>query len=371
MYNAFRSKSLVPINTHGGLLAHGAPYECPAVFSVIEAVRQLRGEASGRQVSASHALVYANGGTFSHAAVVILNRADQTIPNPITTPSRCVRLPVTRLAKVLDVEIPLILSNTNVAVVSDVSKAGGFGMLDLSLCSYEQMQIRITRCKELCRGRPWGIIISNTAEYDVVIPHVISSGCTAVILSQDTPHTVIEQCKRAGLLVGYCIDQATHATNALQNKIDFIVVRSTQTGKHTAMSPELLTLLSEVLGAVGYRVPVVVAIGKITPSNINTTSSSSDLSNDRIIAAMYVLVADAVMLDYNPTTASIAGTTIQGKSENAEQPTEQIHPQFNNNSGYGTGAGYTPVVSRGSAMAVMQQLVDEAIDCLNMPHARL
>lgn len=62
-----------PVNTHGGLLGFGAPWEVPAMISLVEAVTQLRGEALGRQVPDAHrALVYGNGGIFSASAVAIL-----------------------------------------------------------------------------------------------------------------------------------------------------------------------------------------------------------------------------------------------------------------------------------------------------------
>jgi acetyl-CoA acetyltransferase len=62
-----------PVNTHGGLLGFGAPWEVPAMISLVEAVAQLRGEAAGRQVEgACRALVYGNGGIFSASAVAIL-----------------------------------------------------------------------------------------------------------------------------------------------------------------------------------------------------------------------------------------------------------------------------------------------------------
>ena len=71
-----------PVNTHGGLLAFGAPWETPAMHSIVEAVMQLtdlngtnRDTDKARQVpDAKHALVYGNGGIFSASAVAILGR---------------------------------------------------------------------------------------------------------------------------------------------------------------------------------------------------------------------------------------------------------------------------------------------------------
>lgn len=66
-----------PVNTHGGLLAFGAPWEVPAMYSVCEAVAQLtRTAGPKRQVPrARRALVYGNGGIFSASAVALLGRA--------------------------------------------------------------------------------------------------------------------------------------------------------------------------------------------------------------------------------------------------------------------------------------------------------
>jgi acetyl-CoA acetyltransferase len=70
------SPDIFPINTHGGLLSFGAPWETPAMYNVIEAVAQLTGTAQGRQVSrCDRALVYGNGGIFSASAVAILERS--------------------------------------------------------------------------------------------------------------------------------------------------------------------------------------------------------------------------------------------------------------------------------------------------------
>lgn len=68
--------SFFPVNTHGGLLCYGAPWEAPAMYNVLEAVQQLRGKAKGRQIKdCQRALVYGNGGILSASAVAILSRS--------------------------------------------------------------------------------------------------------------------------------------------------------------------------------------------------------------------------------------------------------------------------------------------------------
>jgi acetyl-CoA acetyltransferase len=69
----------LPVNTHGGLMHFGAPWELPALYGVGEAVLQLTGRAGDRQVQgARSALVYGNGGVFSSSAVAVLRRKEST-----------------------------------------------------------------------------------------------------------------------------------------------------------------------------------------------------------------------------------------------------------------------------------------------------
>lgn len=65
----------IPVNPHGGLLSHSHPGRPAAVLHLVEAVRQLRGEALGAQVpDAALAVVTAEGAMLGANATVVLGR---------------------------------------------------------------------------------------------------------------------------------------------------------------------------------------------------------------------------------------------------------------------------------------------------------
>jgi dephospho-CoA kinase len=65
----------LPINTHGGLMSHCHPGHPGSLFSITEAVHQLRGECGPRQVKdAELALVHGQGGIMSTHCTMILGK---------------------------------------------------------------------------------------------------------------------------------------------------------------------------------------------------------------------------------------------------------------------------------------------------------
>lgn len=68
----------IPINTSGGLKAKGHPVGATGVSQVVELVRQLRGEAKGRQVEgARHGLAVNFGGFGNNVVATILSREEE------------------------------------------------------------------------------------------------------------------------------------------------------------------------------------------------------------------------------------------------------------------------------------------------------
>ncbi|MBI4580583.1 MAG: thiolase family protein [Planctomycetes bacterium] len=70
-----RPGGALPVATHGGLLSHAHPGAPGGIFHLTEAVRQLRGTATGRQVpNIRHALVHGEGGILSANCTLILTQ---------------------------------------------------------------------------------------------------------------------------------------------------------------------------------------------------------------------------------------------------------------------------------------------------------
>lgn len=63
----------MPLNTHGGQLGAGQSDYAGGMSHVIEAVRQLRGDAGARQIAnPKAAMVTGNGATLSEAVALVL-----------------------------------------------------------------------------------------------------------------------------------------------------------------------------------------------------------------------------------------------------------------------------------------------------------
>jgi acetyl-CoA acetyltransferase len=71
----FERGTRMPINSHGGLLSHGYPGRAAGIGGLVEAVVQLRGQASPRQLeNVNVAMTHGMGGLFATHGVLLLGR---------------------------------------------------------------------------------------------------------------------------------------------------------------------------------------------------------------------------------------------------------------------------------------------------------
>ncbi len=266
----------VNVNTHGGLLGGGAPWEAPAMFTLIEGVNQVLGRCDGgRQIGGvRRALVQANGGTFSHEAVAVLGSpsellaartaahlgrggnvgGDSTTAGPFTT----------ALTAMLGVKHPIMSAGmggvAKARLAAAVSEAGGMGCIGAASMSVEDIRREAARVRELT-GKPFAInLLALDDGLDEKAKAIATSGARAFVTGLGVAESAVRLMHANDVLVGVVCGQVKHAVAAVRAGCDFIIAQGTEGGGHTG-NAALFTLLPQVRAAVPADVPVVAAGG--------------------------------------------------------------------------------------------------------------
>lgn len=86
--NWYNDKDMIPpINTHGGLLAFGAPLSVPSGYCIVEAIQQLRNESNlicrqiefDPKIQKPKAIIAGNGGILTFSAVMVIEKASNKL----------------------------------------------------------------------------------------------------------------------------------------------------------------------------------------------------------------------------------------------------------------------------------------------------
>jgi enoyl-[acyl-carrier protein] reductase II len=266
----------VNVNTHGGLLGAGAPWEAPAMFTLVEAVHQILGRCGPqRQINGvRRALVQANGGTFSHEAVAILGSPQSTPRFPMggkgsTSTNKSNGGPdcfPTSLTSMLGMKYPIMCAGmTGVArarLTAEVSEAGGMGCIGAAFLSVDQMREEIEEVKRLTK-KPFAVNVIAVEEHfslDEKAKIIATSGAAAFVTGLGVAKSAVKYMHDNGVLVGVVCGQVKHAQAAVRAGCDFIIAQGTEAGGHTG-NIALFTLLPQVRAAVPSHIPVLAAGG--------------------------------------------------------------------------------------------------------------
>ena len=261
-----RAGGKVPVNTHGGLLGAGAPWEAPAMFTIVEAYDQLLGRcAADRQCDgARRALVQANGGTFSHEAVVVLGWPAGRAASPAMPAAAVGGFSHLPLCRILGTRVPVMSAGmagvAGARLAAEVSEAGGMGCVGAASLSVEQIRAECAEIRRLTR-QPFAVnILALDDDFEAKARAVAEGGARALVTGLGVPRGMVDFLKGRGLLVGVVCGKVSHAVKAAQSGCDFVVAQGAGAGGHTGQVA-LFSLLPQIRSAVPESVHVVAAGG--------------------------------------------------------------------------------------------------------------
>jgi enoyl-[acyl-carrier protein] reductase II len=171
----------------------------------------------------------------------------------------------TRLTDVLECSHPVMLAGMGgvsyAALVAAVSGAGGFGTLGAAPMGHDRMNREMARVRELtAAGFGVDLLTALPAGLEEQVAAVIAGGARLFVAGLGVPRAVIEECHRAGVLVGNMCGKVRHAEAAVAAGCDIIIAQGTEAGGHTG-TVATMPLVPQVVDAIGDRVPVVAAGG--------------------------------------------------------------------------------------------------------------
>jgi enoyl-[acyl-carrier protein] reductase II len=191
----------------------------------------------------------------------------------------------TRLTDMLDIEHPIMLAGMGGVsyhrLVAAVSEAGGIGTLGASTMRPDELPLEMAAVRGLT-DKPFGVdlLTALPGQVESGIQSVIDGGAKLFVAGLGVPREVIDLLHSKNILVGSMCGKVRHAISAVASGVDFVVAQGTEAGGHTG-TVATMTLVPQVVDAVGDQVPVVAAGG---------------LYDGRGLAASLALGADGVWI---------------------------------------------------------------------------
>jgi enoyl-[acyl-carrier protein] reductase II len=166
-------------------------------------------------------------------------------------------------------------------LVAAVSEAGGIGTLGASTMRAEELPAEMAAVREQT-SKPFGVdlLTALPGQVERGIQSVIDGGASIFVAGLGVPREVIDLLHANNILVGSMCGKVRHALSAVAGGVDFVVAQGTEAGGHTG-TVATMTLVPQVVDAVGGQVPVVAAGG---------------LYDGRGLAASLALGADGVWI---------------------------------------------------------------------------
>lgn len=170
----------------------------------------------------------------------------------------------TPLTKRLGISHPIMLAPMDVVadarLTAAVSAAGGLGILGGGYGDEQWLARELDLLANSQTRFGVGFITWSLVKQPKLLDLVLERNPAAVMLSFGDPRPFVEQIKRTGAVVICQVQSMALAKEAVAAGADILVAQGTEAGGHGA-SRGLITLVPEVVDAIGTEIPVVAAGG--------------------------------------------------------------------------------------------------------------
>ncbi len=170
----------------------------------------------------------------------------------------------TALTKALAIEHPILLAPMD--IVSDarltaaVSAAGGLGLIGGGYGDEAWLRRELDLIERSKARFGVGFITWSMARQPKLLDMALEKKPVAIMLSFGDPAPFVDRIKAAGALLICQVQTLAMATEAVAAGADILVAQGAEAGGH-GVSRGLITLLPEIVDAVGGRIPVVACGG--------------------------------------------------------------------------------------------------------------
>jgi nitronate monooxygenase len=170
----------------------------------------------------------------------------------------------TSITKLLGISHPIVLAPMDLVadarLTAAVTAAGGFGILGGGYGDEQWLTRELDLLEQTHTRFGVGFITWSMAKQPKLLDLALERKPAAVVLSFGDPRPFVDRIKRSGALVICQIQSIALAKEAAAAGADVLIAQGTEAGGH-GVSRGLVTLLPEVVDAVGKSTPVLAAGG--------------------------------------------------------------------------------------------------------------
>jgi nitronate monooxygenase len=170
----------------------------------------------------------------------------------------------TRVTQLLGIDHPILLAPmdrvADARLTAAVSTAGGFGILGGGYGDEQWLSRELDMLEQSQARFGVGFITWSMAKQQKLLDLALERKPLAVMLSFGDPKPFVDRIKRTGAILICQIQSIALASEAVAVGADLLIAQGTEAGGHGA-SRGLISLVPEVVDAIGTSIPIVAAGG--------------------------------------------------------------------------------------------------------------